>query len=119
MAKDDEHAEIAKDFAGAVNMTPAALERWLETEESRSVGWADGGNKTDADGPEAVGHKSGRRIVEIKHKKKADLTDDDYAHMKKVVGYVHRHMAQKPSGDAEHTRWRYSLMNWGHDPLKR
>jgi len=38
--------------------------------------------------------------------------------MRKVTGYVHRHMAQRPSGDVEHTRWRYSLMNWGHDPLK-
>ena len=61
----------------------------------------------------------GHRIVEIKRTKKADLSEDDYAHMKKVVGYVHRHMAQKPSGDVEHSRWRYSLMNWGHDPLKK
>jgi len=34
-----------------------------------------------------------------------------------VVGYVHRHMAQRPSGDIEGSRWRKSLMNWGHDPL--
>jgi len=38
--------------------------------------------------------------------------------MRKVVGYVHRHMAQRPAGDIEHTRWRKSLMNWGHDPMK-
>ncbi len=38
--------------------------------------------------------------------------------MKKVSGYVHRHQAQKPSGDVENSNWRYSLMNWGHDPLK-
>ena len=55
----------------------------------------------------------------IKHKKKADLTDDDSAHMKKVVGYVHRHLKQGgPDKDVEHSPWRYSLMNWGHDPLK-
>ena len=59
------------------------------------------------------------RIVAIKRKKAADLTADDYAHMKKVVGYVHRHLAQGgPADDKEHSRWRYSLMNWGHDPLK-
>jgi hypothetical protein len=28
------------------------------------------------------------------------------------------HLAQRPEGDVEDTRWRYSLMNWGHDPLK-
>jgi len=32
--------------------------------------------------------------------------------------YVHRHLAHRPSGDVERTPWRYSLMNWGHDPLK-
>ena len=118
MAGTDEHEQIVKDFHEAVNMTPAALEKWLETEDSQSVGWAGGANKKEAGGLESVGHKEGRRIVEIKHKKKADLTEDDYADMKKVVGYVHRHLAQKPGGDVEHTRWRYSLMNWGHDPLK-
>ncbi|MER5294490.1 DNA-binding protein, partial [Streptomyces pharetrae] len=25
--------------------------------------------------------------------------------------------AQRPSGDVRDTRWRHSLMNWGHDPL--
>ena len=38
--------------------------------------------------------------------------------MQRVVSYVHRHLAQKPAGDVEHTHWRYSLMNWGHDPVK-
>ena len=38
--------------------------------------------------------------------------------MQKVVSYVHRHLAQHPAGDVEETHWRYSLMNWGHDPLK-
>ena len=70
-------------------------------------------------GGESVGYRSGRRIVELKRTKKADLTDDDYAHMKKVVSYVHRHLAQGgPAKDKEHSDWRYSLMNWGHDPLK-
>jgi hypothetical protein len=39
--------------------------------------------------------------------------------MRKVVGYVHRHLAQRPDGDVTDTAWRHSLMNWGHDPLKR
>ncbi|MBM6595627.1 DUF3140 domain-containing protein [Microvirga pudoricolor] len=109
---DVDRDEVEKDFKEAVNMQPAELEKWLESEESRSVGWTH-----DGEG-ESVGHHSGRMIVEIKRKKKADLTDKDVAHMRKVVGYVRRHMAQKPSGDIENSRWRYSLMNWGHDPLK-
>ena len=48
----------------------------------------------------------------------AELTDGDYAHMRKVTGYVSRHLAQRPRGDVSETAWRYSLMNWGHDPTK-
>ncbi|WP_347303235.1 DUF3140 domain-containing protein [Croceibacterium sp. TMG7-5b_MA50] len=107
----DEQQDTYAEFADAVNMAPAELERWLDTDEAKSVG------DTHGDG-ESTGHKSGRRIVELRHKKKADLTDDDYAHMRKVVGYVHRHLAQRPDGEVSETNWRYSLMNWGHDPLK-
>jgi len=100
-------------FFEAVNMTPAALEKWLGSEESRSVGLTHEGDD------ESVGHRSGGRIVEILRKKRAELDEADRAHMAKVVGYVKRHAAQRPGGDVEHTRWRYSLMNWGHDPLKK
>ncbi|WP_232834098.1 MULTISPECIES: DUF3140 domain-containing protein [unclassified Sphingomonas] len=116
MTETDQHDDIYRDFRDAVNMAPTALERFLETNDSKRVGWK--GEDGDGGG-ESVGHKSGRRIVAIKHKHKADLTDDDYAHMKKVVGYVRRHLAQGgPKQDVAHSDWRYSLMNWGHDPLK-
>jgi hypothetical protein len=90
-------------------MTAKELERWLDTDESKSVGQGEG---------ESTGHKSGRRIVDLLGTKKHELSDDDVAHMRKVVGYVHRHLAQRPDGDVSQTAWRYSLMNWGHDPLK-
>jgi hypothetical protein len=109
----DEHErdQVRHEFADAVNMTPKALEHWLETPESQEVGQKEG------DG-ESVGHASGRRIVDLLRTRKDDLRDDDFEHMRKVVGYVRRHLAQRPDGDVEHTRWRYSLMNWGHDPLQ-
>jgi hypothetical protein len=104
--------EVWDDWRDAVNMTAKELDGWLGTDESQSVG-----QKKDGD-DESTGHRSGKRIVEILGTKKGDLTDDDVQHMHKVVGYVHRHLKQKPSGDVEKTPWRYSLMNWGHDPLK-
>src|SRR3954466_7491470 len=111
---DDDHDTIRREFGEAVNMTPKALEDWLETDEARSVGQKSGGSG------ESTGHESGRRIVELLRTKKDDLTDDDYAHMRKVHGYVQRHLAQEPKKeDVESSNWRYSLMNWGHDPLKR
>jgi hypothetical protein len=106
-------ARIVREFERVVNMTPKALEEWLGTGESRSVGIP-----RQADPSESVGHWSGRRILEIKKKNPLEYEAEDYAHMRKVVGYVARHGAQRPEGDVRETRWRYSLMNWGHDPLK-
>ena len=116
MADEDDHEQIYRDFKDAVNMPPADIEDFLDTDDSKRVGWK--GEDGDGGG-ESVGHASGRRIVEIRRTNKADLSDADYAHMKKVVGYVHRHLAQGgPDDDKKHSDWRYSLMNWGHDPLK-
>lgn len=109
MSKDAQ--TIIQEFKEAVNMTPKELESWLKTEESKSVGQKD-------DGDESIGHQSGKRIIELLEKKKDNYDDDEIDHMKRVVSYVHRHSAQQPKGDVEDTRWRYSLMNWGHDPLK-
>ena len=77
MSKSDtaDHVKIRKDFDNVVNMIPHALENWLKSEESRAVG-----AKGKSDG-ESVGHESGRKIIAIKQKKVADLTDEDYHHM--------------------------------------
>ena len=108
---DDDAKQTRDDFSNAVNMTPTELEDWLATDESQSVGQKDGGG-------ESTGHASGRRIADLLRTKKDNVTDDDLAHMRKVVGYVNRHTKQRPDGDVSDTAWRYSLMNWGHDPLK-
>jgi Protein of unknown function (DUF3140) len=109
---DDQKRDVRTQFGGAVNMSAAQLRTWLESDESRSVG------DTSGKGEESTGHEMGRHIVELRGKHVADLDDGDYARMRKIVGYVHRHLAQRPKGDVTETRWRYSLMNWGHDPLK-
>jgi DNA topoisomerase VI subunit B len=100
------------EFGEAVNMTAERLEEWLGTEESRSVGQHRDGES------ESVGHEVGRHIVELLRRREDDLSDEDEQRMREVVGYVHRHLAQRPCGDVRDTRWRYSLMNWGHDPLE-
>ncbi|WP_433247643.1 DUF3140 domain-containing protein [Streptosporangium sp. CA-135522] len=107
----EDREQIAVDFHQAVNMTAGELESWLDTPESKGVGDKSGGG-------ESIGHESGRRITVILRKDKGDLSDDDYAHMRQVTGYVRRHLAQRPSGDVQDAPWRYSLMNWGHDPLR-
>lgn len=111
MSSKKSRKEIWQQWNDLLNIPPAELEDWLQTEESESVG-----DSTDS---ESTGHKSGRKILQIKRSTKEDLTDDQWDHMAKVIGYIKRHCAQGgPSEDVENSPWRYSLMNWGHDPLK-
>lgn len=87
------------------------MEAWLDNERSQAAGW------DEAEGEE-VGHKSGRRLVEILHKDPAAYDDEDLQHMRQVIGYIKHNKAQRPANEPlENSRWRYALMNWGHDPL--
>ncbi|MDA8746072.1 DUF3140 domain-containing protein [Rubripirellula amarantea] len=108
----DEDEETYQVFYDLVNMEPKEIEEWLQTEQSQSVGQTKDGDD------ESVGHKSGSKIVDIKRTKKSDLTDDQFAHIRKVCGYIKRHTAQRPEGNIEETDWCYSLKNWGHDPTR-
>jgi hypothetical protein len=100
--------ETYQSFKELVNMTASQLEKWLDTEESKTTG-------QDSGDGEAIGHKSGKMIVDILRKKKAELTEADYHQMHRVISYISRHKAQKPDGDVSETRWNYSLKNWGYD----
>jgi hypothetical protein len=111
MSSSKDRETIWSEWRELVNMAPKELEDWLETDQSRSVG--------DTDDGESTGHASGRRIVQIKRTNKDQLSDNQWDHMATVVGYIKRHCAQDgPDTDVETSAWRYSLMNWGHDPLK-
>ena len=110
-AKTSDQEEVYKNFKALVNMSATQLEKWLKTEESKNTGWDSG------DG-EAIGHKSGKTIVNILRKKKTELTDKDYHQMGRVISYISRHKAQKPAGDVSDTKWNYSLKNWGYDYTK-
>jgi hypothetical protein len=124
-------------------MGPDELKEWLGGEDSAGAGWS----KDDGSG-ETVGHErwvdpnrwwhfnledsrmrsnpvlySGRKIIEIleKNPKKdpSKYDEDDISHMRKVVAYNKRHLAQegKAKQDPE-SKSAKSLKNWGHDPQK-
>ena len=114
-AKDHSHddAQASDEFHDLVNLTPSALQQWLDADESKAVG-----QKKDGKG-ESTGHHMGHEIVELLHTNKADYTDDDFERMRKVTAYIRRHTAQQPDGGVTDTPWRYSLMNMEHDPLKK
>ena len=106
-------AAVREAFRALVNMSRQELIEWLSTDESRKVGW----KGADGKAQESVGHASGRRIADILRKNDGELRADDLAHMRKVVGFIRRHSAQQPD-NIYTSRWRYSLTNWGHDPLR-
>jgi Protein of unknown function (DUF3140) len=111
----DEAKAIKREFRANVNMSPGQIEKWLGRDESKSVGQKDGKRAS------TVGRDSARRIIAIKRKRAADLTAADIGHMKKVNGYIARHLKQRPEksrDELRETAWTYSLKNWGHDPLK-
>ncbi|GAB4019083.1 DUF3140 domain-containing protein [Spirosoma sp. KCTC 42546] len=109
---DSDKKEIRQTFDEVVNMSASEIESWLQTDESKSVGQTKEGES------ESIGHKSGKRIIEILGTKASELTDNDYAHMEKVISYVKRHSAQQPKHVAD-SNWAYSLKNWGHDPTTK
>lgn len=106
-----EQEDIQKEFNDLVNMSAAELKKWLDTEESQSVGQKKDGAK------ESTGHQSGQQIIEILGKKGKNLSDDVHE-MKRVISYIKRHLAQEPK-EVEGSNWEYSLKNWGHDPSKK
>mgnify|MGYP003286924285 CR=1 FL=1 len=104
---------VGADPTTSVSQVVRAIEKAVEEARGILQAWEDGKGSG-----ESVGHKSGKRIVDLLRSKASDLSDDDLAHMKKVTGYVHRHMAQKPA-HPDGSRWEASLKNWGHDPARK
>ena len=112
--RQEERDETIQHFHEAVNMTGSQLEMFLATKASKTAGRTRNGTQ------ESLDHQSGRHIVTILHKKPADYTEDDLTQMKRTVSYVTRHATQPgPAKNKEHSAWRYSLMNWGCDPLRK
>jgi hypothetical protein len=99
-------------FHRYVNMSAPELDAWLAGPECKTAGTG-------------VGLASGRRISAILKRnpgrKARKYDEEDVAHMRKVVAYCKRHLAQEDklkatkSPDAlEHTKSTISLKNWGH-----
>ncbi|KAL4914976.1 hypothetical protein BDW62DRAFT_134096 [Aspergillus aurantiobrunneus] len=108
---------VINEFNGLVNMTANELRDWLKEEQSQSSGW------TGEGGSETIGHESGRKIVSIlEHnptKDPSSYSDDEIDHMRRVVSYCKRHLAQEETAKQDTGSKSYrSLKNWGHDALK-
>ncbi|RAK77867.1 DUF3140 domain-containing protein [Aspergillus fijiensis CBS 313.89] len=109
---------VIDEFNELVNMTPNELRDWLQEEQSQSSGWS-----KNSESGETIGHESGRKIVDILEsnpsKDASKYSDEDIDHMRRVVSYCKRHLAQEETAKQNTDSKSYrSLKNWGHDPLK-
>jgi len=64
---------------------------------------------------------AGTHAVKAEFKKAVNMSATTLAAWLKTaesrkVGFIYRHLAQRPAGNIAAAPWRYSLMNWGHDP---
>ncbi|KAI0125123.1 hypothetical protein BJ170DRAFT_489075 [Xylariales sp. AK1849] len=121
MVKDEQ--TVIEEFNDIVNMSASDLEIWLKEESSESAGWSRDDGSGETIGHERLGHRSGRKIVEIlkknPQKDSSKYDEDDVAHMRKVVAYCKRHLAQEDKAKQDpNSKSARSLKNWGHDPQR-
>ena len=102
----------ATEFRKIVNISPLQLERWLDTPDSKKLG------RNDSVGDKIVGGYPGRMVLKILKKRGDKYSLEDFENMQAVTGEINRRLAKRPKGDIIASNWRYSLMNWGHDPSK-
>jgi hypothetical protein len=100
-----------ENFHRAVNMTSRELRDWLAVQGA--------GEETETE-PDRAGSALGHHVADILAKRRADLTPDDVAVMRRVVDKVTdlRGEGEEWEPTAGEDRWRRRLMNVGHDPLK-
>lgn len=94
---------VVQEFNELVNMNAEELAEWLKGDASIGSGW----KKDDGSG-ETVGHD--RRPPYCRHSTKESKQRpdrDDIAHMRKVVSYCKRHLAQVPAQE----RWGRAKQN--------
>lgn len=103
--------QLYKEFREYINMGAGELGKWLDTKEAKAVDL----EPLESDIPS---RKAGERTIKILRKKPFELTKSNYDHIERAIAFLSKKLAERPEGNIADTLWRYSLMNWGHDPLK-
>lgn len=101
--------ELWDEFHRVVNMSSRELAEWLRTESA---------GPDDEELPDRAGTETGRQVLHILGKRKADLTAGDERVMRRVVDHVHAHRRDDLEPTAGDAQWRHLLMDVGHDPLR-
>jgi hypothetical protein len=107
---DSAFVETWETFHDLVNMTSPELRDWL-------LNTPDGAD-TYAPEPDIDIHALGMQVLQIKQKRRMDLTGTDLDTMRQVITLIETRLQNPPEADIQDDPWRDTLMTLGHDPAR-
>src|SRR5256885_6169592 len=105
---DPEVAEIWEHFHALVNMSSPELRDWLLNTPD--------GVDTYAPEPDVDVHALGLQVLQLKEKRRTDLTRSDVDVMREVADLIRGRLANAPDDDVANEPWRDTLLTLGPDP---
>lgn len=107
---DSAFVETWESFHDLVNMTSPELRDWL-------MNTPDGAD-TYAPEPDVDIHALGLQVLQIKQKRRTDLSGTDLDTMREVIDLIEGRLQNPPEADIQDDPWRDTLMTLGHDPTR-
>ena len=105
-----EVADVWEDFHALVNMSAPELRDWLLNTPD--------GVDTYAPEPDVDVHALGLQVLQLKEKRRTDLTRSDVDVMREVADLIRGRLANAPDDDVANEPWRDTLLTLGHDPTR-
>jgi hypothetical protein len=97
-------------FHGLINMNSPELRDWLLNTPD--------GVDTYAPEPDIDIHALGLQVLQLKQKRRTDLTGTDLDTMREVIDLIEGRLQNAPDTDIQDQPWRDTLMTLGHDPTR-
>jgi hypothetical protein len=107
---DSAFVETWETFHDLVNMTSPELRDWLLNTPD--------GVDTYAPEPDIDIHALGLQVLQLKQKRRMDLTGTDLDTMRQVIDLIEGRLQNAPESDIQDDPWRDTLMTLGHDPTR-
>jgi hypothetical protein len=107
---DSAFVETWESFHDLVNMTSPELRDWLMNTPD--------GVDTYAPEPDIDIHALGLQVLQIKQKRRTDLSGTDLDTMREVIDLIEGRLQNPPEADIQDEPWRDTLMTLGHDPTR-
>ena len=107
---DSAFVETWESFHDLVNMTSPELRDWL-------MNTPDGAD-TYAPEPDIDIHALGLQVLQLKQKRRTDLSESDMDTMREVIDLIEGRLQNAPDADIQDDPWRDTLLTLGHDPTR-